>query len=446
MTRVLVLVFFLGAAISYREVKASANIFLSPEFFAQIKKTDTLILTREQAEASFLRENLLLVAERLNISQADALVMQARLWPNPYITIEEVNLWANERQFMGDQLPPLLGNRGRNQQVAVQIEQLILTAGKRRKFVALEQVSADISREYFEDLLRNLKIEFRNNLTRLQYFQLYTGTFSRQLASVQNLLRAYRNQLERGNIGKGEYVRLKALELQLLGEINNLRKETNEIQKELKVLMNLPPEAFLVLSAEGFVPASAKLDKVNYEEISALALENRPDLKISRLEESYFSKLYSYERAYRVPNLNLLGSYDRGGNFLMNFVGFGVGMELPVFNRNQGNIRVAQIGKKRSRVLVDEKTNRVLAEVNLAWQNLIISRGFFESIETNYESELDQLLESYSRNFRERNISMLEYIDFLEAYLENKKIILESGKDLNMSFEEIQFMIGKDIE
>ncbi|GIV43422.1 MAG: hypothetical protein KatS3mg035_0545 [Bacteroidia bacterium] len=96
---------------------------------------DTLKLSREQCEAIFLKENLLLLAEKLEISKAEAIKLQASLWPNPNITLDEINLWTTQKQLgiWGQELPGLNGgNFGRNQQFTFSIEQLILTAGKRK--------------------------------------------------------------------------------------------------------------------------------------------------------------------------------------------------------------------------------------------------------------------------------------------------------------------------
>ncbi|MCH5688037.1 hypothetical protein LWM68_29495 [Niabella sp. W65] len=94
---------------------------------------DTLTLSRSQCEAIFLRENLSLIAEQLNVPMAEAEVKQASLWPNPQFTLDEINLWANRHQTGGQEVsPPIIGNWGRNQQYAVSLEQLIYTAGKRK--------------------------------------------------------------------------------------------------------------------------------------------------------------------------------------------------------------------------------------------------------------------------------------------------------------------------
>jgi outer membrane protein, heavy metal efflux system len=406
---------------------------------------DTLLLSRQQAESLFLDQNLLLVAEQLNIGKAEAMEMQARLWPNPRLEIEEVNLWATNRQLsLGETLPPIHNGFGSNQQISVQLEQLILTAGKRRKLMAIEEVSTHMAREYFEDLLRNLKVEFRNNLTDLQYLQQYRAAFTTQLDAVQSLVITYRNQAEQGNIGMGEYIRLKALELELLKELSDLNMEINQMQMELKVLMNLPAHTILLLEEDDFVPNVQNIRNIPLDQLLHMATE-RPDFRISRLGETYFSRIHEYERAQRVPDLSLIGGYDRGGNFLLNFIGFGVAMDLPVFNRNQGNIKFAQLGMERSRALVQEKETRVRSEVVRAYQNLIVALDLYEKIEPDYESTLDRLLENYTRHFSVRNISMLEFLDFMEAYLENKQIILGARRDMNRHFEELKFTVGNEI-
>lgn len=412
--------------------------------------SDTIQFTKAEAEALFLQQNVSLISEKLNIDKAQAMVIQARLWPNPTFSIDEVNFWTtasgtNNETHFGEELPPLFNDFGRSRQIALQLEQVVQTAGKRKKMIAMEEVSASIAEAYFEDLLRNLKIEFRNNLTALQYLQLYTATFSTQLESIESLVKAFQNQLDQGNISRGEFIRLKALQLELLNTGNELTIEKNEIQKELKILMNLPPNSYLKISTDDYSPPLEKLQNLNLNQLQEMASASRPDLTMARLEENYFTNKYAYERAQRIPDLNFSVGYDRGGNFLLDFVGFGLSFDLPVFDRNRGNIQYARIGKEQSELFTNFKQNTIALEVEAGYKNFLANKKLYESIASDYEEQLDRLLESYTSNFKLRNISMLEYIDFLDAYLENKNIIFETTKKLHNSFEEIQYIIGKEL-
>jgi outer membrane protein, heavy metal efflux system len=120
-------------------------------------------------------------------------------------------------------------------------------------------------------------------------------------------------------------------------------------------------------------------------------------------------------------------------------------MDLPVFNRNQGNRRYAQIGMEQSKVHFQQMNLSIENEIALAYQNLANAVDFYNQIEPDYESELDNLLTSYTNNFTSRNISLLEYLDFLDAYLGNKEIILKAGKEVNKKSEELNYTVGLDL-
>lgn len=403
---------------------------------------DTIHISRTEAETIFLKNNLRLLSEKLNIDQAEAQVVQAKLWPNPTLEVSEINLWSNA---YSEQLPPISGNWGKTSQVGVSLEQMVQTAGKRKKMIAMEKVGVEMAHEYFKDFLRVLKIEFRNNLTDLQYVQQKQKIYKKQLNSMQKLLKAYENQAKQGNISRSEFIRLKASELEFLKEICDLQKENNQLQKELKTLMSISPASYLQLTDDKFVPELAKLENINLADLTSSALENRPDVKVSILEEKYNERKYKYELAQRTPDVTFGINYDRGGNIMNDFVGIGLSMDLPFFNRNQGNIKVAKFDIEKSKYAKTEKNNEAQNEVIKAFEDVLVAKKMYENTNEEYEKDLDTLLESYFRNFAQRNTSMLEYLDFVEAYLQNKTIILDAKKELNEHFEELQFVVGKEL-
>ncbi len=401
-------------------------------------------MSKQDCETLFLKENLLLIAERLKISQAEALVQQAKLWPNPSLSVDEINLWATNRQTGGAEVsPPIIGNWGRNQQVGAEIEQVILTAGKRKKLIALEQVGVNQATVYFEELLRNLKTEFRSLLSELHYIQSIESSYLEQLESIKALTNSYKLQVNQGNISKGEFVRLKALELQLTSDLNELKEDKNSVQKELKSLMRLKFNQVLVLTDN--VNVNKDITSLKASDLIEKAYTNRHDLKLAGLEKEYYSKLYAYERSQRVPDLSLKVNYDRNGNTMLDFVGFGFEMDLPFFNRNQGNIKHAHTGMEIAKLENEYTQLSVENEVVAAYQDLILANDFKNSIEEDYETTLDDLLKHYVSNFKSRNISMVEFIDFLDAYLDNKKILLEAQKNVNQKLEELNYAVGIEV-
>lgn len=409
---------------------------------------DTLTLSPKDCEAIFLKENLELLAEKLNIPIAEAAVLQAGLWPNPTLTVDNVNLWATKKQLKASgQSLPGIGNSsfGRNTEVAVSVEQTIITAGKRRKLVNLEKVSVQKAGQAFEELLRNLKVELRNQLAQLQYLQQLKTTYQSQLRSLKQLTGSFQKQVQHGFAPQGELIRLKALELEIAKNINDIERDLNEAQKELKIMLHLPASTWLQIAPAKFLPANNIAAITSVAPLIEAAKNSRPDLKLAWLEEQHFNRLYEYEQAQRTPNVMLKAGYDRAGGFVNNFVGFGAAIELPFFNRNQGNIKIAKAGIEQAKILHARKETTIENEVALAFRNLITAVDFYNRIEPGYENTLDELLAAYTKNFSNRNISLLEYIDFLNAYIENKKIIFEAVKEVNHQAEELNFYVGRDV-
>src|SRR5690554_5052982 len=217
-------------------------------FSTHILAQEKIELTRTEAETIFLQNNLTLLAEKLNIEAQRAEVIQARLWPNPEFSLSEVNLWKTTGV---EPSPPLIGNFGRDQQIAFEINQLIQTAGKRKKLIALEEVDVAKAEQYFEELLRNLKYELRLQLTELQYTNLLIEVHEKLIEHISSLTKAYGNQLNQGAISKAEFMRLKAEELMLNREILKFKQEYNQIQKELKHLLGLNADLEIELSNDG---------------------------------------------------------------------------------------------------------------------------------------------------------------------------------------------------
>ncbi|MGE8242091.1 MAG: TolC family protein, partial [Sphingobacterium sp.] len=141
-------------------------------------------LQKSEIEQVFLTHNLSLMAQRFQMKQAEAAVLQAKLWPNPKISIGEVNLWKNSSS---EELPALIGNYGRYQQVEMELEQTIELAGKRKKRVQLQLLEKENAQLQFEELLRNLKYDLRSQCLELQVLQEKERLYSNQVGIFHKL-------------------------------------------------------------------------------------------------------------------------------------------------------------------------------------------------------------------------------------------------------------------
>jgi len=267
---------------------------------------------------------------------------------------------------------------------------------------------------------------------------------SRQIDLLARLINAYERQVQNGNLSKGELLRLQSSSLEMENELYQLKIELNSQLKTLKSLLNLPPARPISVMFDA--------DKKNsilptLENLYSLARENRPDIKLQKLQSDWFTQTLKLEKAQRVPDITFSANYDRYSGIWKDYIGFGLSFDLPVLNRNQGNIKAANFGLEQSRYLEQQIQNEAFNEITEMYANYEQSLKFYHKISDNeLFSELDKMLDVYMNNLLKKNISMLEFIDFMDSYQKSKQIFFEMQKSVNNNFEELQYVVGTDIK
>ena len=425
----------------FRRVLTLSILVLSTCISQAQEKKQALKLSKEEIETLFLEQNLDLLAKKLEISQAEAQLIQARLWPNPTFEISEVNVW---RTTDIEEQPIIFGNWGTSQQISLHLEQEIETAGKRRKRIDLQKLSIEERQTDFEIVLRESKLSLRNTLTSIQVLQQQQEIYQKQIDNTNLLITGYKNQLNQGNISQSEYIRLKAAQLQFKKELVDVSKELEEALKELKNFINIGTNTPIYVTNELDIP-NKLVSELQIEDWIIHAQEHRPDIMLNDNLINQAKKQVEIEKAERTPNITLGVDYDRGGNIMRDFVGFGLSFDLPIFDRNKGNIKEAKLGVQIAELEAKNKKNEIANDIIEALRNYTQAQDLYNQIDADYELQLDRLLEAYVKNFQKKNVSMIEYLDFVEAYVDNKNILLETKKELNEQLENLQFAIGKDI-
>lgn len=126
---------------------------------------------------------------------------------------------------------------------------------------------------------------------------------------------------------------------QLQKEAFSAEEEKKELLNELKYLTGLN-----TLSESNIVFDTLSLNYTSRipSNVLELALQNNHVLKHQTQMQRLADANIALEKAMAVPSVTLLANYDRGGNIMKDFVGFGISIDLPIFHRNKGNILAAQ--------------------------------------------------------------------------------------------------------
>lgn len=404
-------------------------VFLNQVVMAQ--KTITL----QDCESQFLKNNLFLLASHYNIDAAKAMTIQSRIWDNPTITAE-LNAYNPERNKYFD-----IGKEG---QKVFGIEQLIYLGGKKRNEVKLAQTNEQLAELQFNDLLRTLKLQLRQSFYTVYYNTKSLEITDKQLVHIEDLINSYSIQAQKGNIPLRDVVRLQSLYLNFKNERMEVVNSSIEEQANLKLLLN---------STETIIPDVSKDDFNKYLKIIPFdlksfedeAIANRPDYLAKQKEIEANELNVKWQKSLSIPDITLGANYDQRSGAFNREANVSVGIPLPLWNKNKGNIKNAQVVLEQSKV---EKQNfglQLETEITSAWNKWDESRKNYAVIKPTVNSDFEAVYNGILTNFQKRNISLLEFTDFMESYNQANIQLNELKKKLALSGEELNTTINKDL-
>ena len=394
---------------------------------------DTMRLSLPLAEKMFLDSNLQLLANHYNVDASKALVIQAKLLPNPNFSIGHTLYSGTLNKFFPT---------GANDETTVGLSQLIQLAGKRNKQVLLAQASVRLSEFQFFDLVRTLKYTLRTDFFNIYYLQQSAKVYDEEIRSLQAVSEAFAQQEGKGYISKQETIRIRAQLYSLQSEYNDLINQINDKQSELRLVLQVKPTVYIDPQVD--TTALDKLDPTQYalNTLVDSAYNNRTDLQMARTNININQLNYNYQRSLAVPDLTLSLGYDEAGSFLYNYYGIGASIDLPFFNRNQGNIKSARA--QIAGAVASQRSTQATVEENVAraLQKAFAQQKLYQNVDPKFYGDFEHMLHEVLSNYQKRNISILDFLDFYDSYKENTLQMNMVGFNRVSAFEDINFYTG----
>ncbi len=407
-----------------------------PIIFAM--QTQAQNVTLDNLEAAFLQKNYALIANKFNADRVDAEIIQEKLWQNPTLSISEVNLW---KTYNVEEQPYLFGKYGKNQQISVELEQLIETAGKRKKRVAIKELEKNSALFEYEELLRELKKELRQTYFSLARIQSEKKELQNSVDLFEQMMTQYQRQADLKNVPKADFYRLQT-------ELIGLQKDQIELENQeieyINKLRLLTQNSDLNVDEIDFSRFNSHSKSIPFN-AKQLAKEQNIALKKQENEINLAEKQFILEKAQRTPDLAFQVNYDRGGNIMRDFVGVGVSIDLPIFNTNKGNIKASEIALSQQQIT----KNALHSELDISidrLQNQInqLDKALIQWKKLNNQEQLT-MIDNYKKHLQNKQITLLEFIDFTQAYRESQKAYLDLLENYQNTFEELNYIVGQDL-
>lgn len=394
---------------------------------------DTLQLSIKQADELFLKTNYQLLATSLQISDQKAQLLQAKLYPNPSFTAEFNAVDPENNKVL---------HLGASGEQSFQLEQLILLGGKRKSQIELAKKNVELAELAFQDLVRQLKFQLHAGLYLLHQQQLLISKYNRQLKMVDDILTSYDEQAKKGNIPLKDVVRLKGVYLNLTNERAQITGDYYAGLAKIQTLLQTDKIVVPSIEAQQFnqLILPFKLDFLLDE-----ALLNRSDILMSKKDMDIAGQYLDLQKRLAKTDITLYTNYDQRGGAFQQQVNLGVRMPLMFWNRNQGNIKSAEVQIQSKNYLFESLKSQVIAEVKsnyLQYQQTITE---YKKNHQLYNEDFDSTLKGMTENFRKGNVSLIEFVDFFESYNNALSEMARSQIQLATSAEQINLSTGKEL-
>ncbi len=388
---------------------------------------DVLQLT--DALALALRGNPELAAFAYEVRAAEARVLQAGLLPNP-----ELELAVDEVDRDGAGFD--------SAETGVTLGQLFELGGKRRWRKRIAEAEGELAGWDFEakrlDVYAGTAQRFTAVLTAQERLELARSG----VALAEQVNRAVSQRVEAGKEPPLQASKSAAeLELARL-EANEAGNALGNARRKLAAMWGAQQADFASVNGKlsEVMPTVPTLDTLRPH------LAENPDLARWETELRLGQAALSAEKAARIPDIE--GSvgfvqYEEDGTEAL---AFGVGLPLPLFDRNQGNIAAAKHG------LAKAEAERAAAEISLSTELaeahalLIGAHQRVTALRDKVVPAMEAAFQAAHAGYQQGKFGFLDMLDAQRGLFEAKAALLDAQGGYQAALIDIQRLTGTDIE
>jgi cobalt-zinc-cadmium efflux system outer membrane protein len=171
------------------------------------------------------------------------------------------------------------------------------------------------------------------------------------------------------------------------------------------------------------------LPDYDLEQTRAAVLATHPDVRTAKVGVERAQAALRRAQAEPIPNLNVYGAFIRQYENRSYDGAFGVGLPIPIWNRNQGNIRAAQAEVAMAAQQVAQVENELAARVAAAFQLYAAAR---ERVALYRDEVIPRAQETYRLSLEAFKGGQFEYLRVIQA----QRAIAEARLELNRSLSE----------
>ena len=397
---------------------------------AQSPPPDKVTVTQAVQEA--IDRNLGLLAERYNLSVAEAKIVTARLRPNPVFSagldyIDFLRAFNHE-------------NQGGPTEWNARTDFVLERGGKREARISVAETSRDVAKLNLLNTTRGLVLDVQNAFIDVLQAKDNAALARENLAAFQGIVTVNQTRVAAGDLSKVELVRTQVAALQFQSALRQAESKLRIAINKLQLLIGraVPSPTFDVVG--DLQRAGPPLE---LPQLTSQALQMRPDVLALRRDQARSQAELRSQLAQGKVDYTVGTEYHRefhNGN--ASALGVFFSAPIPLFNKNQGEIERARQEMAQAEARVKALEASVESDVRNAWLQYTTSRDLLDSIERGLLTQAKDVRDTMEYSYRRGEASLVEFLDAQRAFNDARQSYNDARADFARSLYTIESVAG----
>lgn len=391
-------------------------------------------VTIDQAVREALDRNLGLLADRYNISIAEARIITARLRPNPVLS-----MGLDYQDALGTGFNTV--NGAGPPEFNVRTDFVLERGGKRARRIEVAENARESAKLQLLNTIRTLVLDVESAFVDVLLAKENLSLARENLKAFNGIVDINSVRVRAGDLAKVELIRSQVAALQFQNAVRQADSRLRIARHRLQSLMGrtIPAPDFDAVGELRRDTAPRSL-----EGLQAQAMQARPDLLALRRDQARSLADLRLQIAQGKVDFTLGVQYHRQYDTAHgNSLGFFFSAPLPVFNRNQGEIERAHREQQQIQARIRALQNDIGAEVRNAYVQYSTSRDLLETIEHEMLAQAKDVREIMGYSYRRGEASFVELLDAQRAFNDTMQGYNEARAEYARSLYLIDSISGK---
>lgn len=378
-----------------------------------------------------LQHNHALQAVRSGILQSQAQEITANLRPNPTLTLDAQFLpLFNPSQFDSDYID-------NSAQFDAGIGYLFERGKKRQHRLQAARDQTRVVSEQASDTERNLTFNVAQQFIAALVAESTLSFAQQDLGSFQKTVDISNDRYKGGAMSEGDFLKIKLQLLQFQTDVSSAKLAQIQALAALRQLLGFEsvPDTYDVQGDLDYQPMTAGLD-----DLKAVAARSRPDLLAA--QQAVVAAHSQETLAEANGKRDFTGTFNYTHTAGISSGALFFNMELPIFDRNQGEIARTRYAITQARQLASETSQQVLTDVVNAYENLKTNDQIIQLYRGGYVDEAKQSRDISEYAFKRGGASLLDFLDAERTYRANQLAYRQALGNYMLALEQLRSAIG----